>query len=228
MSVRKGEKVMFKKLIVPITIVCSFFLLTGIASSATITLEDPNSSGSLVTLSDGDGDDLNSVSGAVTYVGSIGDWYLNVTTGITKPALGSYSYPIMHLDSVDASSSSSVDEEILVTFTELNFGAVPGLIADLSATLAGSLEAEVWVNGTKEWSIVFGPGGSDSVTGAVINGPFPTDFDIMLSVLLTHPPGDNQASSFDFEVNAIPIPAAAWLFGSGLICLVGIRRKLRS
>ena len=34
--------------------------------------------------------------------------------------------------------------------------------------------------------------------------------------------------SFDFKVAAVPIPAAAWLFGSGLLGLVGIARRKKT
>jgi len=33
---------------------------------------------------------------------------------------------------------------------------------------------------------------------------------------------------YSIAVNAIPIPSAAWLLGSGLIGIVGIRRKFRN
>ena len=33
--------------------------------------------------------------------------------------------------------------------------------------------------------------------------------------------------NFDFNVSPVPIPGAAWLLGSGLIGLVGIRKKFK-
>lgn len=39
-------------------------------------------------------------------------------------------------------------------------------------------------------------------------------------------PGFN--ANFDFEVAAVPVPAAVWLFGSGLLGLVGVARRRKS
>lgn len=35
-------------------------------------------------------------------------------------------------------------------------------------------------------------------------------------------------ANFDFEVAAVPVPAAVWLFGSGLLGLVGVARRRKS
>jgi hypothetical protein len=33
--------------------------------------------------------------------------------------------------------------------------------------------------------------------------------------------------AFSVSINAIPIPGAVWLLGSGLVALVGLRKKFR-
>ena len=35
-------------------------------------------------------------------------------------------------------------------------------------------------------------------------------------------------TSFDYTVNAVPVPAAVWLFGSGLLGLIGIARRRKA
>lgn len=57
---------------------------------------------------------------------------------------------------------------------------------------------------------------------------FSSDFDLIINDL-----SDANGDPIPFSVNgtrinAIPLPAAAWLLGSGLICFIGIRGRERS
>ncbi len=72
----------------------------------------------------------------------------------------------------------------------------------------------------------FGPGGPGyplSDTGGIAGSP------------MTTAPFPGQNAAFDFTsisatnttVSAVPVPAAAWLFGSGLLGLVGVARRRR-
>ena len=53
-----------------------------------------------------------------------------------------------------------------------------------------------------------------------------TDIGIRMEFILT--PGDSVSFTSRFEVQAVPVPAAVWLFGSGLLGLVGIARHKKS
>ncbi|WP_206609513.1 VPLPA-CTERM sorting domain-containing protein [Thiohalobacter thiocyanaticus] len=56
------------------------------------------------------------------------------------------------------------------------------------------------------------PANPDGIRGyGMIDGAFP-----------------NFNANFDFEVAAVPVPAAVWLFGSGLLGLVGVARRRKS
>jgi hypothetical protein len=65
--------------------------------------------------------DVNPMVGAVTFLGSVGTFLLNVGTGITKPILGSALNPSMDLNSVDVSSASET-HSLVVEFS--GFGPV--------------------------------------------------------------------------------------------------------
>lgn len=56
----------------------------------------------IVVLDNGTGD-FDPTVGSVTFIGPIGNWNVNVTTGVTYPALGTTDTPKMDLNSVNVS-----------------------------------------------------------------------------------------------------------------------------
>ena len=53
-----------------------------------------------------------------------------------------------------------------------------------------------------------------------------TDIGILLSFDLSA--GDTVTFNTRFEVTPVPVPAAIWLFGSGLLGLVGVARRRKT
>jgi hypothetical protein len=90
-------------------------------------------------------------------------------------------------------------------------------IADsFGSTIDANAPIDVWTNIGVVGAIA--PAGTASVQLTLITGNFAGD-----------PAGG--APRFDeafLEVSAVPVPAAVWLFGSGLIGLIGIARRRRS
>src|SRR5438552_2761722 len=61
--------------------------------------------------------DSNPDAGGVTFIGSVGAWNLNITTGLTKPALGSDTYPHLNLTSFNTKSSGA--STLSIKFSEI-------------------------------------------------------------------------------------------------------------
>lgn len=80
----------------------TFWCVLALAVSAVVAHAIPQpriSDGtSTVTVSDFGAGDSNPAAGAVTWIGSLGAWSVNVGTGITKPALGYVDLPILNLN----------------------------------------------------------------------------------------------------------------------------------
>ncbi|MGD8630785.1 MAG: VPLPA-CTERM sorting domain-containing protein [Gammaproteobacteria bacterium] len=122
-----------------------------------------------------------------------------------SPALksGSFSYSF---DDTDGSGSAGV--------TGISWD---GLIDGSSAMSLTSGDSTCSGTGC---SLAFGP---------ISDGPLlhpagvTTDIGILLSFDLTA--GDTVTFNTLFEVNPVPVPAAVWLFGSGLLGLVGVARR---
>jgi hypothetical protein len=57
--------------------------------------------------------------------------------------------------------------------------------------------------------------------------PESTDTSIGLKIMFSLTAGDSVAFTNNFEVTPVPVPAALWLFGSGLLGLIGmVKRKI--
>src|SRR5262245_28409385 len=121
-------------------------LLSGVLGSglaeATPSLQ-LSTGGSSVTIQDGGLGDLNSVAGAVTYAGSLGGFYVSISTGISKPALGSAQSPYLDLSSIEVNGLRS--GTLTLKFTDTDFSAaVPGTVQFASgiggASTAGTVK----------------------------------------------------------------------------------------
>ena len=57
--------------------------------------------------------------------------------------------------------------------------------------------------------------------------PDPVNSDIGIAILFSLTAGDSVGFTSNFDVVPVPVPAAAWLFGSGLLVLSGVTRRRR-
>ena len=112
----------------------------------TLTLSDGTNP--LVTVADGSGLDLNPLAGAVTFLGGIGGWTLNVSTGITKPEQGSATDPYLHLNSVNALSKGV--GTLTITFSEDLFSTNDvAFVSNIGGVLGnGSISFETYLDTT--------------------------------------------------------------------------------
>lgn len=173
--------------------------------------------------------DSNSIEGMITYNGSVGSWTANVTTGITKPVLGSNTAPMMDLSGVHVTSAAM--GWLAVAFTESGFTYSGDLTTLLEGTTTGTASFYTAVgdaafnidsllvndplrvgafSGTWTYAVDLSPG--DWLTiGASIghSGSGTTSFDVL------DPPGSVP----------VPEPGTMMLLGSGLVGLAAWGRK---
>jgi hypothetical protein len=185
---------------------------------------------------DGADCDLTSAPGVVTFSGSVGPFTVNVTTAITEPALGSASFAILDLNSVNVSGGPGT-LTILASHTG-DTGPLPGGIypAQLNVggtttgtvSFAGFLDAGNTLFGTTSLLGTLGPFGPGAFSGSVAGAaPATAPFSLTLVAEITHRVAG--ITSFDFEVRPrVAEPGMLSLFGIGLgSVLVGGRRRLR-
>jgi hypothetical protein len=216
--------------------VCATVAVCAAAQSAhavaTLRLDDTISAP--VSVVDNTPGDANPLAGVVTFIGSLGSWTVNVTTGITKPALGSAITPSMDLNSVNVSSSGAAS--LIIEFTETDFGPLGDAAFDtnVGGSTGGSASFAAFLS---EANTAFGTDTQISGLGSFSGGAFsgatsiemdPLDpFALTLRASVSHTGA--VATSFNMDVQAsaspVPQPATMLLLASGVLGVAGAAWK---
>jgi hypothetical protein len=210
--------------------------LAGIASLAAVKpaeaalmlqLDDPAVGGIEVTVVDGDAD------GVVVWNGALGGtvWTINITTGLSKPALpgSSATSPHMDLNSVNVSGGGAGTLNILLSDTDWS-DAVPG--GGFTLLIGGTAQNTVAYSAYTDLDNVnfaldnliaaTGPLGPGAFS-ATLGGPAATDLAYSITQVIQIVHTAAGVSSFDAEL--LPEPMMLSLFGLGLVGLAARSRR---
>jgi len=165
-----------------------------------------------VSVTDGGTGDSNPLAGVITWIGSIGNWTINVSTAISdKPTGVSY----MDVNSVNASSSAG--GTLTITLQDGPFNEVGGVSTEIGGTTTGTVTYSTSFTGP----ITYGPGafsGTDS--GAVAADPY----DMMQTIVINHT--GKGLSSFDATVSVPDGGLTVAFLGFAVMGVEGLRRRL--
>ena len=179
-----------------------------------------------ITITDNFTGDLNASIGELTMSTNIGVWSLSVSTGLTKPALGNSTNPVMDLV-IQASSTGA--GSLTYTFSDNNFGSAPGT---LKAAVSGQVISGAPT--TVDYSVYGDQGDTlgalttlSTTTGTIplpvltsISGPLALSPQFSLSQVVQLTASGASAVSVDASFNVIPEPGTAALTFLGLAFLV--------
>ena len=210
-------------------------LLGGIAVVAlTMGATVPGHAGLMISLDDGNGHsvtvadqsvgDTNPTVGVVGFSGGLGNFSVNVTTGISKPVIGTAIFPELDLNSVDVTSSAGGTLTLKVTDTDfIGNGTSAYFISQIGGTQSRG-GTVTYSTAADCGNTAFGTGtplGSQSFSASPFSGTQVTgttlcagNYSLTEEVVLTLTSG-GQNTSFDANL-AIPEPTTAMLFGGGL------------
>ncbi len=188
-----------------------------------ITLFDVASSTS-VTVVDGGLGDANAAAGAVTFIGSLGVWTVNVSTGLTKPILGSSTSPSMDLNSIDNSSAAGT---LIITFTDTGFNTPAGgsAYATIGGTLGGPAGSSITYKTFQNTNLLTSISANTTPFAGVASAPTTPSANYSLSqqITIVHTGAGN--TSFDATLTVPDGGMTAALLGMGLLGVEGLRRK---
>lgn len=175
---------------------------------------------------DGSPSDINPLTGVITFNGPVGSWIVNVTTGITKPVLGSNTAPTMDLSSVNVTSAAGGWLALGVSDTEFSYSGK--LTTSFGGTTHGFIEFFTAVGNDPfkfgELSSGIGPFWPVAFSGSQTNTVdlSPVDW-LTIGASISH--SGAYSSSFNEIVQPIPVPGMMILLGIGLVGMAAYGRR---
>lgn len=184
-----------------------------------------------ITISDNGAGDSNPLLGAITFIGSIGTFIINVSTGVGSAVLGPASMDLNSINTVNAAGGT-----LTIDFTETNVSPTfPGFQLDFGGTISsgGSVTARAWFDatntafGTASLIGMLGPFTTPSFSQTLIGpGPGSAPYSLTQRLVISFPAGGGPRSfSGNFALTPIPEPASVVLFGAVLLVTTAVLRR---
>jgi hypothetical protein len=183
------------------------------------------------TVIDNDGD------GILTFNGGIGAFFINFTTGLSKPALGTATSPDLDLLSVDVSGGTGI---LTIQQTDTDFNSNSSWLAAMriGGVTTGSVTYTTYFDTTNTpfgpsgsnigGALGFTPGAFSGTSSGLVLGANPYSLTQVIEIVHT---GVGGVTSFNAALTPVPEPNSTLLLGISLLSvLVGysVQRKIRS
>jgi hypothetical protein len=220
-----GEITIMKKVVVLAVLVAAMAVPSAFATAELIL----SSGASTVDIVDGGVGDANPATGAVTFVGAVGSWSVNVTTGLEGDT------PFFDLNSVDTTASQVApivmafsDDRVLPPGFTLNAGGTVSTSGGTPTVQFGAF------TGTSKFDFAHQIGSTltfhaTPFSGSTSGSTFAGDTSLSLAASIDLGTGRRGGASFDSALDStVPEPASISMLGGGLLILGGaLRRRIK-
>ncbi len=215
-------------------------LVLGVAADAHASLKlrlSDSSSSSSTTIVDGDALDSNgSTSGIITYVGTVGAFIVQVSTGSSKPVIGSTTYPELAITSLDITGPNT--STLTIELTDTGFGPSTSPTTGFNNTInsaSPNTQSVSYSSYIDNANTEFGkdtPITSMGTASGVFNlssyGAVTTGSPYSVTMVLTLTQSASGYSQFDASLSAVEAPEPSTMITwAGLACLglIGVKRN---
>ena len=190
-----------------------------------------SSGASTATIVDGGAGDLAvAEAGVIVFFGAVGAFNIDITTGSSKPQIGSATNPQLGLVSFNANSSGLATLKIELTDTDFTApvptatfeSSVNGALVPGTVSLSTYLDVSNVAFGIATGLATIGPVGPGNNVGGVETNTAATADPFSLTMVATISHASAATTQFDASITTVPIPGAVWLFGTGVLALLGI------
>jgi hypothetical protein len=217
--------VRMKSLVIMLAIALAAFLCPQPAH-ATLELKLDDGAGHAVDILDGGAGDSCANANCITWIGSLGVWSINVSTGLDKNMTGD----LIHLNSVDTATAAGN-----MTITLSDNGFTPGNVGGFTAAFGplfgsgGTGSYSAYEDDTTKFALTHQIGSTLTAAGSTSGGPASSPSGYALTQVVTlHFGNGGGTSSFDASINPVPEPAGVTLLGGVLLfSAAALRRRLQ-
>ena len=191
-----------------------------------------------VTVADGSGSDSNPAAGVITFIGPVGVFNINVSTGTGNPAFADQGHLDLNTLSVNSTGSGTLD--ILLTQTGLTqpntfsmtFGGTLSGSAGSTATFAAwrDLTNTAFMLGGANLLGSLGPFTGPAFSGSLVSGLVASGtYSVTERIRIVATGPTTMSGDAELLPSAVPEPGTLSLLGTGLFGLARMaRRRLRA